>query len=167
MHQIVKSFHVHTYSVSRAHAVGRWSTLFSKYLDTSSMGASNADTKIVSTVSAAERLLRDVFDDGTRKPLTITQYCTRVMRLFNGMHDPKEDFESLDWVKDTAAILEYVRKGVLHPASNTGDMSQSAFGHSAQTMARRATDLRELVQQVHCRKETDGGCSANPTNDRA
>jgi hypothetical protein len=80
------------------------------YLDTPSMGASKADTKVITTVSTAEQLLHTVFDDGTRKPFTINQYCTRVQRLFKGMYAPKEDFDSLDWMRDTARIIEYLER---------------------------------------------------------
>jgi hypothetical protein len=74
------------------------------------MGALKADIKVITTVSTAERLLHTVFDDGTRKPFTINQYCTRVQRLFKGMYAPKEDFDSLDWVRDTARIIEYLKR---------------------------------------------------------
>jgi hypothetical protein len=68
------------------------------------MAASDATTKVIRTSSLAEQLLRNVFDDSTRKPYTVEQYCARVMRLFKSMHAPKEDFENLDWVKSTNDI---------------------------------------------------------------
>jgi hypothetical protein len=49
-----------------------------------------------------------VFDGSTRKPYTGEQYRARVMRLFKSMHAPEEDFENLDWVKDTTKIIEYL-----------------------------------------------------------
>jgi hypothetical protein len=60
------------------------------------MGASDANTKVIATLSSAERLLHEIFDDSKRRPHTVEQYCARVMRLFKSMHAPREDFESLE-----------------------------------------------------------------------
>jgi hypothetical protein len=72
------------------------------------MEASNVETKVIRTGASGERLLHNVFDDSTRKPYTVAEYCARVMRLFKSMHAPREDFDSLDWVRDTAKIIEYL-----------------------------------------------------------
>jgi hypothetical protein len=80
------------------------------YPDTSSMEASAADIKVITTLTIAERLLHNVFDDSTRKPFTIAQYSTCALRLFKGMYAPKEDFDSLDWVRDTARIIKYLER---------------------------------------------------------
>jgi hypothetical protein len=72
------------------------------------MEALSANMKVIRTLTSVERLLHEVFDDSTRKPYTVDQYCARVMRLFKSMHAPKEDFEDLDWVKDTTSIIEYL-----------------------------------------------------------
>jgi hypothetical protein len=71
------------------------------------MQASNDNIKIVTTLTVGEKLLHKVFDDGNQKPLTVLKYCNHVMQLFKGLHAPAQDFDSFDWIKDSAAIIEY------------------------------------------------------------
>jgi hypothetical protein len=96
--------------VSKPPRLGCWSCFFFKYLDTTDMEALDANTRFITTVTPAERLLQNVFDDATRKPCTISQYCTRVMRLYKSMHAPREGFDTLDWVKDTGGIIGYLQR---------------------------------------------------------
>jgi hypothetical protein len=72
------------------------------------MEASDANTKVIRTGASGERLLHNIFDDSTRKPYTVAQYCACVMRLFKSLHAPREDFESLEWVRETTKIIEYL-----------------------------------------------------------
>jgi hypothetical protein len=66
-------------------------------------------TRHITTVTEGERLLRTVFDDGTRKELTIQQNTKHVMRLFQGFKR-QQDFNSLDWIQDADAIIRYFQE---------------------------------------------------------
>jgi hypothetical protein len=76
------------------------------YPDNWKMSEPTKSTRHITTVTTSERLLRQVFDDGGRKELTIQQYFKHVMRLFQGLHRER-DFGSLDWIKDADAIIKY------------------------------------------------------------
>jgi hypothetical protein len=67
-----------------------------KYLDTSATQASTDNIRFVTTMTVAQKILQNVSDDGTRKPLTVLQCCSHVVRLSKGLHAPAQDFDSLD-----------------------------------------------------------------------
>jgi hypothetical protein len=97
------------------------------------MAASDATTKVIRTSTSAERLLHNIFDDSTRKPYTVEQYCVRVMRLFKSMHAPKEDFENLDWVRSTNEIIAFL-----------GD----AYGNKLPTQATSISPLLVIARKL-------------------
>lgn len=52
-------------------------------------------------------LLQGVFDDGTRKPITVSQYCSHVVRLIKGLYGPESDIHDFEWLKNADRVIDY------------------------------------------------------------
>jgi hypothetical protein len=86
-----------------------WSNFLRQYPDKLKMQGPAESTRHITAVTGGERLLRSVFDDGTRKELTIHQYTKHVMRLFQGFKR-QQDVHSLCWIQDADAIIRYFQE---------------------------------------------------------
>lgn len=53
-------------------------------------------------------LLQAVFDDGTRKPVTVSQYCNHVIRLYKGMFNSEAEISNFEWLRDATKVLAYL-----------------------------------------------------------
>lgn len=70
------------------------------------MQTSKANVKTV-TLPKTEELLQRIFDDGTRKPVTIKQYVCHVVRLYKGLFGSKAKISDFEWLKDANRIITY------------------------------------------------------------
>lgn len=71
------------------------------------MAISKADVKTV-TLPEAEKLLQRIFDDGTRKPNTITQYSSHVVRLYRGLFGSEAEISGFAWFKEADKVITYL-----------------------------------------------------------
>lgn len=71
------------------------------------MQAPKGDVKIVKVPRTSE-LLRDVFDDGSRKDVTLKQYTAYVVRLFKGLFGLDAEVHNFMWLKDSTRVLDYL-----------------------------------------------------------
>jgi hypothetical protein len=80
--------------------------IFSEYLRYQGMATSKADVKTV-TLPETEELLQRIFDDGTRKPVTIKQYISHVIRLYRGLFGSEAEISGFDWLQDADRVITY------------------------------------------------------------
>jgi hypothetical protein len=70
------------------------------------MQASRVDVKTVKVPMTLE-LLQGVFDDGSRKNVTVNQYIAHITRLFKGLFGLNAEIDDFEWVKDSKKVLDY------------------------------------------------------------
>jgi hypothetical protein len=71
------------------------------------MQASAADVKVVKMPMTLE-LLRGLFDDGSRKTVTVNQYIAHVVWRFKGLFGLDAEIHNFDWLKDSKRVLDYL-----------------------------------------------------------
>jgi hypothetical protein len=70
------------------------------------MQASGTDVKIVKVPMTSE-LLRGLFDDGSRKTVTVNQYIAHVVWLYRGLFG-LDEIHNFDWLKGSERVLDYL-----------------------------------------------------------
>lgn len=70
------------------------------------MESPKVDQRSIPVPKTLERL-QAIFDDGSRKPITVSQYCAHVLRLYKGMFGEGAEITSFEWLRDVAKVLDY------------------------------------------------------------